>query len=223
MIDCHKINQYNDIIIEKEKVPGHLFFAEKDVLELLFKPWLLYQNTKQNTMRLKIFLITSKEECICPCCGGRLKYRDHRLRIHKVAGGGKEWYRIRRLKCTDGKCGRLHNELPDCMFPYKHYDTGLIEDVVDGIVSEDDLETEDYPCEGTIKHWKWWARMNEKNMEGQMRSAAHRFLDFGPAFLKSADSLLEGLKERVSPGWLKAAARFIYNSGGRIEPHPQAV
>lgn len=223
LIDCHKINRYNDIIIEKEKVPGHLFFAEKDVLELLFKPWLLYQNTKQNTMRLKIFLITSKEECICPCCGGRLKYRDHRLRIHKAAGGGKEWCRIRRLKCTNGKCGRLHNELPDCMFPYKHYDTGLIEDVVDGIVSADDLETEDYPCEGTIRHWKWWARMNEKNMEGQMRSAAHRFLDFGTDFLKSEDPLLEGLKERISPGWLKAAARFIYNSGGRTEPHPQAV
>ncbi len=173
-------------------------------------------------MRKKIFLITSKEECICPCCGGRLKYRDHRLRVHKVAGGGKEWYQIRRLKCTDDKCGKLHNELPDCMFPNKHYDAGLIEDVVDGIVSKDDIEIEDYPCEGTIKHWKWWMRGNEKNMEGQIRSAAHRILGFGQGFLKSTDSLLEELKERISPGWLKAAARFIYNSGGRIPPYPQA-
>lgn len=83
-------------------------------------------------MRKQIFFITSKEECTCPCCGGRLKYRDHRLRIHKLAGGGKEWYQIRRLKCTDDKCRKLHNELPDCMFPYKHYDAGLIEDVVGG-------------------------------------------------------------------------------------------
>lgn len=113
-------------------------------------------------MRKQIFFITSKEECTCPCCGGRLKYRDHRLRIHKLAGGGKEWYQIRRLKCTDDKCRKLHNELPDCMFPYKHYDAGLIEDVVEGIVSEDDIETEDYPCEGTIKHWKWWMQVNEK-------------------------------------------------------------
>ena len=43
-----------------------------------------------------------------------------------------------------------------------------------------------------------------------MRSAAHRFLDFGYGFLKSADSLLEELKKRISPGWLKAAARFLY-------------
>ena len=76
------------------------------------------------------------------------------------------------------------------MSPYKHYDAGLIEDAVDGAVSEGDLETENYPCEGTINHWKWWMKMNEPNIEGQIRPAAHRFLDFGGEFLKSAGSLL---------------------------------
>ena len=33
----------------------------------------------------------------------------------------------------------------------KHYDAGLIEDVVDGVVSGD-LEIENYPCEGTMDH-----------------------------------------------------------------------
>ena len=87
---------------------------------------------------MKIFLINSKEESICPCCGSPLKYRDSRRRVHKIAGGDKEWYLIRRLKCTGDKCGRLHNELPDCICPYKHYDAGLIEDVADGVVSEED-------------------------------------------------------------------------------------
>lgn len=141
--------------------------------------------------------------------------------MQKKAGGRKEWYLIRRLKCSNGKCGRLHNELPDFIFPYKHYDAGLIEDVVDEVVSEKDMETEDYPCEGTMKHWRWWAQMNETNMEGQIRLAAHRFLGFDDKFLKSGDSLLEKLKERISPGWLKSAARVIYNSGGRIEPKPE--
>lgn len=63
--------------------------------------------------------------------------------------------------------------------------------------------------------------MNETNMEGQIRLAAHRFLGFDDKFLKSGDSLLEKLKERISPGWLKSAARVIYNSGGRIEPKPE--
>lgn len=57
-------------------------------------------------------------------------------------------------------------------------------------------------------------------MEGQVRLAAHRFLDPGEKFLKTRASLLEQMKERISPGWLKAAARAIYNSGGRIEPWP---
>lgn len=140
--------------------------------------------------------------------------------MHKIAGGVKEWYLIRRLKCSGDRCGRLHNELPDCLCPYKHYDSQLIEDVVEGVVSEADAATEDYPCEGTMKHWRWWAQMNENNMEGQVRLAAHRFLDLDEAFLKSGFSLLERLKERTSPGWLRTVLRVIYNSGGRVEPDP---
>ncbi len=140
--------------------------------------------------------------------------------MHKKAGGEKEWYRIRRLKCTNDKCGRLHNELPDCLCPYKHYDAGLIEDVLDGVVSEQDRETEDYPCEGTMRHWRWWMQRNRTNMEGQMKSAAHRFLELSDAFLRDRDSLLEELRERISPGWLKAVMRFLYNAGGHLEAYP---
>lgn len=61
--------------------------------------------------------------------------------------------------------------------------------------------------------------MNEKNMEGQLRVAAHRILDLDGKLLKAGASLLEELKERISPGWLKAVVRAIYNSGGRIEPY----
>ena len=60
-------------------------------------------------------------------------------------------------------------------------------------------------------------------MEGQVRAAAHRFLDLGERFLKTRSSLLEQMKARISPGWLKAAARAIYNSGGRIEPDPSGA
>jgi hypothetical protein len=38
--------------------------------------------------RVKIFLINSKEECICPCCRSPLKYRDSRKHMHRIAGGG---------------------------------------------------------------------------------------------------------------------------------------
>ena len=223
LVACHRINRYNDMRTEKGKGSRTPIFRREPCSGTTIKTWLLYQDMKWNTRRTKIFLINSKEECICPCCGSPLKYRDSRKRVHKVAGGGKEWYLIRRLRCSSDKCGKLHNELPDCICPYKHYDAGLIEDVADGVVSEVDTETEDYPCEGTMKHWRWWLWMNEKNMEGHLRLAAHRFLDLDGKFLKSRASLLEEMKERISPGWLKAAARVIYNSGGRIEPYPSAA
>ena len=107
------------------------------------------------------------------------------------------------------------------MIPYKHYGSEIIEDVVDEVVGPDDIETENYPCEGTMKHWKWWMLHNEANINGQMRSMLHHLMDFDIKFLKSGESLLKELKERISPGWLSVVARFLYNSGGRIEPYPE--
>ena len=64
-------------------------------------------------MRKKIFLVISEEDTICPECGCPLCRRDRKLRVHKEAGGKKSWFAINRLKCTNDKCRRLHNELPD--------------------------------------------------------------------------------------------------------------
>ncbi|NBJ95406.1 hypothetical protein D5281_23480 [bacterium 1xD42-62] len=60
---------------------------------------------------MRIYLITSKEESVCPCCGSPLKYRDSRRCVQRKAGGGKEWCLIRRLRCSNDRCRRLHNEL----------------------------------------------------------------------------------------------------------------
>ena len=139
--------------------------------------------------------------------------------MHKAAGGRKSWFLINRLKCR--KCDQLHNELPDIMVPYKHYGSEIIEDVVDEVIGPDDRETEDYPCEGTMKHWKWWISHNEAAINGQMRSMMHHLLDLDREFLRSGESLLEELREVISPGWLSVVTRFIYNSGGRIEPYPE--
>lgn len=92
---------------------------------------------------------------------------------------------------------------------------------MDEVVGSDDLETENYPCEAIMKHWKWWISRNEININGQMKSMLHHLMDLDVEFLKSSGSLLKELIERISPGWLSVVARFIYNSGGRIEPYPE--
>lgn len=174
-----------------------------------------------NATKRRIFLVISEEDSVCPVCGSPLCRRDKKRRIYKEAGGKVSWFIINRLRCTNDNCRKLHSELPDCIVPYKHYGAEIVEDVIEEVVTSDDIETEDYPCEGTMNHWKWWMSHNEQNINGQMKSMLHRLLDLNVEFLGSRESLLEGLRERISPGWLSAVIRFIYNSGGRIEPCPE--
>lgn len=100
------------------------------------------------------------------------------------------------------------------MVAYKQYAAEAIEDVLDGVISEEDGL--DKPCENTMKHWRWWFEKIKKHAEGQIRSAGYRFMDLGMEFLKSTDSLLEELRILISPGWLGAVVKNVYNTGGTL-------
>jgi len=134
--------------------------------------------------------------------------------VCKREGGKKEWLLIGRYRCE--KCNCLHTALPDCLVKYKHYRSSIIEGVIDETVSEDDLAYEDYPCATTMLRWLDWFIRNIAAIEGQIRSAAMRFLDFTDEFLKSTESLLEELRKRISRGWLRRVEKIIYNSGGGL-------
>ena len=168
-------------------------------------------------MRKKAFFVISRDEPVCPKCGSPLRLRDHKKRIWRKDGGKTQWVAIGRYRCTNGDCHKLHNALPDFLLPYKHYDRELVEDVIEGVVYEEDPRRDAaYPSDTTMQRWRKWAEDNAADMEGQIRSAGARFLDLTDEFLKSAESLLEGLKKRVSPGWLAAVIKIVYNSGGRL-------
>lgn len=153
----------------------------------------------------------------CPCCGGELRYRDSRKRIHKHEGGITDFIIIRRLKCL--RCGTLHVELPDCSVPYKHYDSDVISGVIDEIVTPDDEDSEDYPCQETMKRWIMWFKENMTRSEGYLRNAIYRLLDHSNDFLLSGTPLLSFIKHLdVSPNWLGYILRVIYNCGGYLVP-----
>lgn len=95
--------------------------------------------------------MTIKEVSTCPKCGGALKYYDNVRRIIRTKGGVKCWTRVKRYKCEF--CNGIHRLLPDYIFPYKHYEADIILGVVNGLITSDTLEFEDYPCEMTIKRW----------------------------------------------------------------------
>ena len=135
----------------------------------------------------------------------------------KLEGGERKLLNIERLQCTNESCRRLHNALPDCLVPYKHYASEVISGVLDEIITPDDKDAEDYPCETTMLRWNHWLMANYLRMEGYLRSIGHRLLGLGEELLTSGVSLLE--KVRTTNGcWLEAVLRMIYNSGGFLEP-----
>ncbi|SHJ14753.1 hypothetical protein SAMN02745229_04150, partial [Butyrivibrio fibrisolvens DSM 3071] len=113
----------------------------------------------------------------------------------------------------------FHTELPDCLVPYKHYDSEIITGVIDGIVTSDDEDSEDYPCEETMKRWILWYKENKERAEGYLRNTIYRLLDNRDDFLISGVSLLSTFKKiEVKPHWLGYIIRTIYNSGNYLVP-----
>lgn len=91
-------------------------------------------------------------DVICSSCGSHLKYYDKVPRIIRTKGGRARFIEIPRYRCDI--CGSIHRHLPDNLFPYKQYDAEIIEGVVDGIITNDTLGYEDYPCDATMIRWR---------------------------------------------------------------------
>lgn len=155
----------------------------------------------------------SNEDPVCPVCGSKLEKKEWVKRIRRKNGGESEWLMIECRRCTGESCGKSHRLLPDCSVPHKHYEAELIEDVIDGVIAEEDIKT-DYPADITLQRWRRWAKQFLTDAEGKLRSAAYRILDLDDTFLGSRESLLESLKERLNNGWLSAVIRIMYNTGG---------
>ncbi len=112
-----------------------------------------------------------------------------------------------------------HNELPDCLSPYKHYETEVISGVLDGVVTPEDADSEDYPSMQTMQRWLLWLQVNLTNIEGYLRSAGYSIFRLGEGVLFSKGSLLEAIRKKYQ-SWLEIILRLIYNSGGFLVPIP---
>lgn len=162
------------------------------------------------------FVVSSEELPSCPVCNGTLRYRDSRLRICKKEGGIVTRLMIRRLKCT--QCHTYHNELPDCLAPYKHYESEVISGVLDEVVSPDDDDSEDFPSFQTMLRWLRWFQMNLANIEGYLRNIRlHALPGIGKELL--TESLLDTTRKTYQ-NWLEIILRIIYNSGGFLPALP---
>lgn len=159
-----------------------------------------------------IFLVESNDVIpFCPCCEGMLSYRDSRLRVLKKEGGEKRYLLIRRFRCE--QCHHYHTELPDCLTPYKHYETEVISGVIDGIVTANDADSENYPSAMTMIRWLKWFYRNMTNIEGYLQKVSCQILEYIDEILMVKTSLLCFV--RTSTGkWLETILCIIYNGGG---------
>lgn len=107
-------------------------------------------------------------------------------------------------------------ELSDCLVPHKHFEAEVISGVLDGVVTPDDEDSEEYPSFQTMLRWLRWFTMNLQNIEGHLRNAAARLFQQTSA---SVSSLLETIHTNYA-NWLEIILRVIYNSGGFLPALP---
>lgn len=140
----------------------------------------------------------------------------------KKEGGQVERLCIERFRCTNAGCRRIHSALPDCLVPYKHYASEVIEGVIDDVITPDDIESENYPCEATMQRWLRWLTINYQYIEGYLRALHIRYrnalsnLKLDDDILSTSISLLDYVRQSLQDSWLEAILRAIYNSGGRL-------
>lgn len=157
-----------------------------------------------------LILVESKCESFCPQCGMELTYRDSRKRIKKEEGGNNRFLIIRRLRCD--QCHRLHNELPDCVVPHKHYSTDVISGVLDEVIHPDDAECEMYPCETTMNRWKHWMMANQDFINRCLACRNPLISEITKNCQEQKKTVFSKIREKYR-NWLEMILRIIYNSG----------
>ena len=159
------------------------------------------------------FVIVEEDPPPCPCCGSELKYRDRRSRICRKEGEEEDVHLlIPRYHCQNPDCKRYHNGLPDCLAPHKHYEAEEISGVCDGIITEDDLDSERNPCAATMRRWIMWLTGNIPNINGHFSRKAERDEHF-------LELTYEKIHQRTQR-WLEEILRLIYNTGGALPAYP---
>ncbi|WP_425430049.1 DUF6431 domain-containing protein [Cohnella massiliensis] len=169
--------------------------------------WSLYQTIRW-LRRYPAFFVRCAEAVPCPCCGDKLVVIGSRQRKLANESGEQRLLIVRRLRCL--QCRRIHHELPDCIVPYKRYESECIEQVVaeptSPSVAADDA---------TLRRWKCWFADQRTYVLGALRSISFRFHQ-DPAEKPSvlSQSAHHGIGRIVtaSPGWLARIVRSVTNA-----------
>ena len=155
-----------------------------------------------------IFTITSKEFPNCPLCKSELIYRDSKSRESISLSGEVRNFLLRRLRCENQDCKKLHTELPDIIQPRKHYDSEAIQSVLDG--NEAGCAADD----STIRRWKTEYAEAEPDINQRLASVYAQMTD-GKVPIAAAMNILDRIKTKITR-WLAFVMKLLINSGHNI-------
>ena len=149
------------------------------------------------------------EKSICPVCTGNLKVIGSKKRHMIDAGGERVVLVVRRMKCLNGNCGKIHHELPDVLIPYKMHTTIVFEKIIAQDTRE--VATEN----STITRIRAWFYSRADALVGAL-IGLYATLNRGSGIELSdlPGSILERIHFFVdkSSGWLKRLVRILVNN-----------
>ena len=156
------------------------------------------------------------EKSICPICQQSLKVIGSRRRSVTNENGDGMILILRRLRCTDPACGKIHHELPDMLSPFKRQTTATLEKII--LEQYDNVPVEN----STIQRIRNWFKLIENALAGGLLSTYVTVTnDYGVGLSDLPQSILERIFFFVgkSPGWLTKVVRILVNNNRW--PHTQ--
>ena len=157
----------------------------------------------------RFFRIRTTEESVCPFCSGELVYRDSKPRKIKDLIGKTSHFLLRRLRCQ-GSCKTLHTELPDIIQPYKHYESVVIQSVIDDSADASACPADD----STIRRWKNDFKQAEPDIAQRLTSVyAQKTDEIVP--IGAICRIFEVIKAKCER-WLAFVTKLLIKSGHRL-------
>jgi hypothetical protein len=154
------------------------------------------------TINDDISVITNSNTEHCPCCQCELKFFARRSRKYINKFEETKYVLIRRLRCTNPNCNKIHHELPSFLCPYKQHCSETCEIIIDNNIEITNCDPR------SIRSIRQWFSQNIKNSFQAYLTSIRRKLHI--AETDNQFNLVELMKVK---GWLKCLSRTVVNFG----------
>ena len=146
------------------------------------------------------------EKSCCPLCQEACKVIGSRKRQGIREDGEPLTLVVRRLRCQNPQCRKIHHELPDFLMPFKRHMTETLEKVLQET-------TEDVPMEDTTirRIRQWFAQRADALVGGLLSAYVAATEDFGVDLSTLPQAILPRICFFVgsSAGWLKKVVQIL--------------